>query len=270
MAYDLGVGLGTSVTRAAVSRTSSESRFVSECVPLDGGRTALVSALYLGEDGSVLAGEQAERQVLTEPDRVCRQFLRHLESGTPTAVGEVTHRPEDLTAKMLRYVLHRVAEREGESATRVAVAHPASWDAHSRELLRAALHEADHSRGVLIPEPVAAAAHLAARGRLEPGHTVAVFDFGGGSFDAAVVRRDKPDVFTLLGEPLAVTWPCGADLEEVLFTRVLTELEDRVGSVKRPGFRAHLVTCERQAGRHGGERSRRLRLPRVGGGRGGA
>ncbi|MCA1702806.1 MAG: Hsp70 family protein, partial [Actinobacteria bacterium] len=61
--------------------------------------------------------------------------------------------------------------------------------------------------------------------------TVAIFDFGGGSFDAAVVRRDKPDVFTLLGEPLAVASPCGADLEEVLFTRVLTELEDRVGSV---------------------------------------
>ena len=231
MGYDLGVDLGTSVTRAAVSRAGDEPRFMSECVPLDGGRTTLVSALYLGEDGSVLVGEQAERCGLAEPDRACRQFLQHLASGTPIAVGEVTHRPEELTAEMLRYVLHRVAEHEQEPAARVAVAHPASWDAHSRERLRTALREAGHSGVVLVPEPVAVAAHLAAQGRLEPGRTVAVFDFGGGSFDAAVVRRDKPDVFTLLGEPLAVASPCGADLEEVLFTRVLTELEDRVGSV---------------------------------------
>jgi actin-like ATPase involved in cell morphogenesis len=231
MGYDLGVDLGTSVTRAAVSRAGDEPRFMSECVPLDGGRTTLVSALYLGEDGSVLAGEQAERRGLAEPDRACRQFLQHLASGTPIAVGEVTHRPEELTAEMLRYVLHRVAEHEQEPAARVAVAHPASWDAHSRERLRTALREAGHSGVVLVPEPVAVAAHLAAQGRLEPGRTVAVFDFGGGSFDAAVVRRDKPDVFTLLGEPVAVASPCGADLEEVLFTRVLTELEDRVGSV---------------------------------------
>ena len=231
MGYDLGVDLGTSVTRAAVSRTGDEPRFMSECVPLDGGRTTLVSALYLGEDGSVLVGEQAERRGLTEPDRVCRQFLRHLGSGTPIAVGDVAHRPEELTAEVLRYVLHRGVEREEEPAARVAVAHPASWEAPSLELLTRALQEAGQSRIVLVPEPVAAAAHLAAWGRLEPGRTIAVFDFGGGSFDAAIVRRDKPDVFTLLGEPLAVASPCGADLEEVLFTRVLTELADRVGSV---------------------------------------
>ncbi|MCA1676125.1 MAG: Hsp70 family protein, partial [Actinobacteria bacterium] len=100
MGYELGVDLGTSVTRAAVSRTSDKPRFMSECVPLDGGRTTLVSALYLGEDGSVRVGEQAERRGLTDPDRVCRQFLRHLGSGTPIAVGDVAHRPEELTAQM--------------------------------------------------------------------------------------------------------------------------------------------------------------------------
>ena len=231
MGYELGVDLGTSVTRAAVSRTSDEPRFMSECVPLDGGRTTLVSALYLGEDGSVRVGEQAERRGLTDPDRVCRQFLQHLGSGTPIAVGDVAYRPEELTAEMLRYVLHRIAGREEGPAARVAVAHPVSWEAPSLELLTRALHEAGQSGVVLVPEPVAAAVHLAARGQLEPGRTVAIFDFGGGSFDAAVVRRDKPDVFTLLGEPLAVASPCGADLEEVLFTRVLTELDDRVGSV---------------------------------------
>ena len=231
MGYDLGVDLGTSVTRAAVSRTGDEPRFMSECVPLDGGRTTLVSALYLGEDGSVRVGEQAERRGLTDPDRVCRQFLQHLGSGTPIAVGDVAYRPEELTAEMLRYVLHRIAGREEGPAARVAVAHPVSWEAPSLELLTRALHEAGQSGVVLVPEPVAAAVHLAARGQLEPGRTVAIFDFGGGSFDAAVVRRDKPDVFTLLGEPLAVASPCGADLEEVLFTRVLTELDDRVGSV---------------------------------------
>ncbi len=138
---------------------------------------------------------------------------------------------EELTAEMLRHVLHLVAEREEEPAGWVGVAHPASWDAACRKLLSRALHEAGHAGVVLVPEPVAAAAHLAARGRLEPGRTVAIFDVGAGSFDAAVVRGDGPDTFTLLGEPLALTSPCGADLEEALFTRVLADHEDRVGAL---------------------------------------
>ncbi len=48
MGYDLGVDLGTSVTRAAVGRTSDASRFVSECVPLDGGRTSSCRRCDLG------------------------------------------------------------------------------------------------------------------------------------------------------------------------------------------------------------------------------
>lgn len=231
MGYDLGIDLGTSMTRAAVSRSRDDLRLRPECVPLDGDRIGLVSALYLGEDGSVLLGEQAERRVLTEPDRVCRQLMRRLAGGAPVVVGGVAHRPEEPAAELLRYVLHRVAEREEEPAARVAVAHPASWDPHSGTLLVQALHELGHSGVVLVPEPAAAAAHLAARGQLEPGHTVAVFDFGCGSLDAAVIRRDGPELFTLLGDPVSIESPCGADLDEALFTHVLTELEDQVGSV---------------------------------------
>lgn len=231
MGYDLGVDLGTSVTRAAVSRAGADAWLGRECVPLDGVRTGLVSALYLGEDGSVLVGEQAEQRLLTEPDRVRRQLLRRLASASPVVAGGVAHRPEELAAALLGCVIQRVAEREEEPAARVAIAHPASWDEHSGKLLVQALHEVGHSDVVLVPEPAAAAAHLAARGQLEPGRTVAVFDFGAGSLDAAVVRRDGPDVFAIVGDPVAIESPCGAELEEILFTQVLTTLGDGVGPV---------------------------------------
>ena len=53
-----------------------------------------------------------------------------------------------------------------------------------------------------LAEPQAAALHYAAAERVEPGSTIAVYDLGGGTFDAAVVAQGRrPAGFSLLGRP---------------------------------------------------------------------
>ncbi|MGH3979343.1 MAG: Hsp70 family protein, partial [Pseudonocardiaceae bacterium] len=234
MSYVLGIDLGTSVTSAAVYRTG-EGGGAPEIVPLDAGRVGVASVLYLAEDGSFLVGAAAEQQVLTDPDRVFRHFKRRIGGDPPDGAGDQAHTPEDLAARMVRWVVDRVTEREGEAPERIAVTHPATWGQHQLQLLTEALRKVGVDDPTFVTEPEAAAASRAAAAPVDIGSTIGVFDFGGGSFDAAVVRKAAPGAFTVLGTPLEMDSLCGADFEEAMFTHVLAELGDGVGTADLNG-----------------------------------
>ncbi len=51
-----------------------------------------------------------------------------------------------------------------------------------------------------LTEPEAAAVHDAQRRRVPEGAVIAVYDFGGGTFDATVLRKTE-DGFEQLGRP---------------------------------------------------------------------
>ncbi|WP_181784894.1 Hsp70 family protein, partial [Pseudonocardia pini] len=55
--------------------------------------------------------------------------------------------------------------------------------------------------------------------RLHPGATVAVYDLGGGTFDAAVVQRDASG-FSLLGRPEGLEFLGGVDFDQAVFDHV--------------------------------------------------
>jgi hypothetical protein len=70
-----------------------------------------------------------------------------------------------------------------------------------------------------LAEPQAAALHYAAAERIEAGSTIAVYDLGGGTFDAAVVHKDGAG-FGLLGRPEGLERLGGVDFDEVIFEHV--------------------------------------------------
>ncbi|MCY7340961.1 MAG: Hsp70 family protein, partial [Pseudonocardia sp.] len=108
----------------------------------------------------------------------------------------------------------------GTEATRVAVTHPAGWGPHKVESLRTALTAHAVESALLLSEPQAAAVGYAAAERVEPGAVVAVYDFGGGTFDAAVVRKAAGGVLELLGTPQGLERLGGLDLDEAVFEHV--------------------------------------------------
>src|SRR3954471_745387 len=221
MSYQLGIDLGTTYTAAAVCR-SSDRRWVEPEVVTLGTRNATVpSVLFLPPDGTVVVGEAAERRALTDPDRVVREFKRRIGDPTPVVVGGRPWAPEELSARLVRWVVDRVAEREGGPAGSIAVTHPASWGTHKKELLARALG----GQGLTVTflaEPQAAALHYAAAERVAPGSTIAVYDLGGGTFDAAVVRKGDSGAsgFGLLGRPEGLERLGGVDFDEAVFEHV--------------------------------------------------
>ncbi|HXV94506.1 MAG TPA: Hsp70 family protein [Pseudonocardia sp.] len=222
MSYLLGIDLGTTRTSAAIARGGARPGEI-EVVSLGDRASAVPSVLFLAPDGSFLVGEHAERRAVTDPDRVVREFKRRIGDPTPVVVAGQPWSAQDLSARVVRWVVDRVAEREGGSAARIAVTHPASWGAHKKELLAGAL--AGQGLSVtFLAEPQAAALHYAAHERVEPGSTIAVYDLGGGTFDAAVVRKDAG--FQLLGRPEGLERLGGVDFDEVVFEHVREGLPD--------------------------------------------
>lgn len=226
MGYQLGVDLGTTYTAAAVCR-SDDRRWVEPEVVTLGTRSATVpSVLFLAPDGSVVVGEAAERRALTDPDRVVREFKRRIGDSTPLVVAGRAWAPEELCARLVRWVVDQVADREGGPAARIAVTHPASWGPHKQDLLGNAL-AAQGLTVTFLAEPQAAALHYAAAERVEPGSTIAVYDLGGGTFDAAVVRKADPGRaargaagFGLLGRPEGLERLGGVDFDDAVFCHV--------------------------------------------------
>ncbi|WP_219413876.1 Hsp70 family protein [Pseudonocardia nigra] len=218
MGYQLGIDLGTTYTAAAVCRSSDRRWVEPEAVTLGTRNAAVPSVLFVGPDGAVLVGEAAERRALTDPDRVVRQFKRRIGDPTPVLVAGRAWAPEELSARLVRWVVNQVAEREGGLADRIAVTHPASWGDHKKDLLGRAL-AGQGLTVTFLAEPQAAALHYAAAERVAAGSTIAVYDLGGGTFDAAVVRKGDAG-FGLLGRPEGLERLGGVDFDEAVFEHV--------------------------------------------------
>ena len=223
MSYLLGIDLGTTRTAAAIGRLDARPG-EAEIVNLGDRASAVPSVLYLGDDGSVVVGEAAERRAVSSPDHVVREFKRRIGDPTPLIVGGRPWAPEDLSARLVRWVVDRVAQREAGPATRIAVTLPASWGPHKTERLGGAL-AGQGLQVSYIAEPQAAALHYASAERVEPGSTIAVYDFGGGTFDAAVVHKDG-HTFKLLGRPEGVDRLGGIDFDEIVFQHVVAGMPE--------------------------------------------
>ncbi|MEU7818865.1 Hsp70 family protein, partial [Pseudonocardia sp. NPDC049154] len=225
MGYQLGIDLGTTYSAAAVCRPAGEHWVAPEMVTLSGRRTDVPSVLFVGPDGEVLVGDAAERRAVTDPDRVVREFKRRVGDSTPIVVGGRAWVPEELCARLVRWIVDQVADREGGPAERIAVTHPASWGGHKLELMAEALDEQGLTV-TFLAEPQAAALHYAAGERVAAGSTIAVYDLGGGTFDAAVVRKTDRSHFALQGRPEGIERLGGVDFDQVVFDHVVTGLPE--------------------------------------------
>jgi molecular chaperone DnaK len=217
--YSLGIDLGTTYTAAATWRDGQ-----LEIAPLGSRSVAIPSVVLLRADETFMTGETASRRGLTEPNRVAREFKRRLGDPTPIMLGGVPHSAEALMARLLRAVVDDVAQREGGAPAAICVSHPANWGQYKIDLLRQAVRMADVTVPVTFAtEPEAAAAFYARQQRIEPGAVVAVYDLGGGTFDAAVLRKTGTG-FEILGQPEGIERLGGIDFDAAVFSH----LRDRI------------------------------------------
>lgn len=221
MSYWLGIDVGTTFTAAAVCREQAGRRALPEVVPLGTRSTAVSSVVYLGPDGQVVVGDAAERRAHTDPERVVREFKRRIGDEVPMVVGGVAHTAPQIAAMVVGWVVERVVQREGGPAAGIVVTHPAGWGPYKTQTMAEALRATGLPEITFRTEPEAAAASYALAERVDIGSTIAVYDLGGGTFDAAVVRKTGPHSFRVLGQPQGLDHLGGVDFDDVVFGHVL-------------------------------------------------
>lgn len=217
--YWLGIDLGTTYTAAAICWPAVDGLEV-QVVPLSNRSHAVPSVLYLPGDGSVVMGEGAQRRSLTDPDRVVREFKSRIGDEIPMLVGGSPFFAHDLAAEFASWLWNFVSEREGQYPEGVTLTCPASWGPYKTALFERAVQDAGLNHVTLLGEPQAAAISYASRERVEVGATLAVYDLGGGTFDAAVVRKDSATSFTVLGRPEGIDGLGGVNFDEAIFEHV--------------------------------------------------
>jgi YVTN family beta-propeller protein len=212
--YNLGVDLGTTFVAAAVAHPTQVEMFTL------GDRSVVAPAVvYLRDDGELVTGDAAGRRAVSSPDRVGREFKRRLGDPTPVMLGGSPHAVTALLGSLLSDVLAKVSETEGIAPERVVLTHPANWGPFRRGLFEEVPNLAGLTDVMLVTEPEAAAAHYAASRELDDGEIVAVYDLGGGTFDATVLCK-RPGGVEILGTPEGIERLGGVDFDEAILSHV--------------------------------------------------
>jgi Hsp70 protein/putative pyrroloquinoline-quinone binding quinoprotein len=182
----LGVDLGTSHTVGMLRRPDGRTRPL-----LFDGQPLLPSAVFRDGTGRLHVGRDALRLGYAEPDRFEPNPKRHIDEES-VLLGGVDVAVADLLAALLGAVAREAVAAVGFLPPAV-LTYPAGWGARRRDVLVTAITKAGWPRSTgLVPEPVAAARYFTdvLRRPVPVGAALAVFDFGAGTLDIAVVRDE--------------------------------------------------------------------------------
>lgn len=217
MSVALGIDLGTTNSVAAIATPTGV-----EFILGPRGERVHPSAVAFPSSGGVVVGADAKRYRLTEPQHVIHSAKRFIGQNiraplvqlARSAVGyELDEGPNQQPIVAVRdrrvtmpeisshVLLHlkRCAERQLGSGVRDAVLTvPASFTDAQRQATKEAGRLAGLDVLRLINEPTAAAlAYGFGRGGRDRHEAIAVFDFGGGTFDVSVLRLEG-EIFEVL------------------------------------------------------------------------
>ena len=169
--------------------------------PNDRGERATPSVVARADSGETLIGSSARSQALADPRSAVFGVKRLLGKSRNVEFAGTASAPEDLAAAIIGKV-RRDAERYlGFDVDTAVITVPARYGDPQRRAVRDAAARAGLKAARIMNEPSAAAlARAWAAARDEAERLVLVYDFGGGTFDATVLRTKGGSCAVLASE----------------------------------------------------------------------
>ncbi len=199
----IGIDLGTTNSVVAVMEGKEPKVITNQ----EGGRTTPSVVAYT-DDGEILAGQVAKRQAITNPDNTIysiKRFMgrKHNEvkeetgivpykvvaAGNNDVVVDIkgkTHSPPEIFAKILQKLKTAAEDYLGQKVADAVITVPAYFNDSQRQATKDAGKIAGLNVKRIVNEPTAAA--LAYGRDKKKDEYVAVFDFGGGTFDISILE----------------------------------------------------------------------------------
>jgi molecular chaperone DnaK len=205
MGRTVGIDLGTTFSLIAYQ---DKLEGAPKCILGPYGTPLCPSVVSVDADGAIIVGEAARRRLLTQPERTIYSVKRLMGRGSADVRDEVkifpfridpasaniirvrlcerVFTPPEISAFILRELKSWAEDYFQDSVTSAVITVPAYFNDAQRQATRAAGRLAGLEVLRLVNEPTAAALayglHEKKRG------LVAVYDFGGGTFDISILK----------------------------------------------------------------------------------
>src|SRR3954466_3931247 len=238
----IGIDLGTTNSVVAVMEGKEAKVIVNE----EGARTT-PSVVAWDDKGEVLVGQIAKRQAVTNPENTvysAKRFIgRRFEEGSQEAsrvpykvvkgpngddwieVRGKAMAPPEVAAKVLQKLKKAAEDYLGEKVTEAVITVPAYFNDAQRQATKDAGRIAGLDVKRIVNEPTAAAlAYGLDKGK---DHLIAVYDFGGGTFDISVLEVGEKvvEVVSTNGD----THLGGDDLDDIVMKWLIAEFKKDQG-----------------------------------------
>ncbi len=244
MSKILGIDLGTTNSAMAVV-TGGEPEIIENA---EGARTT-PSVVAINKNGEKLVGVLAKRQAVTNPkgtaygikrymghkfsDKSVQEDMKNVpyelkegkDGGVLIKLGDKEYRPEELSAMILQKLKADAEAKLGTKITEAVITVPAYFNDDQRKATKDAGKIAGLDVKRIINEPTAAA--FAYGFNTKKDEQIAVFDFGGGTFDVSIleVADDVIEVKSTDGD----SHMGGRDIDQKLIRYIADEFKKENG-----------------------------------------
>jgi molecular chaperone DnaK len=244
----VGIDLGTTFSLIAYNDPQTG---MPKCIPGPYGSTLCPSVVSVDADGQVMVGEGARRRLLTQPERTIYSVKRLMGRGVAdiqdelkifpfridsesrntirVRLGDKVFTPPEISAFILRELKSWAENYFKEPVDRAVITVPAYFNDAQRQATKDAGRLAGLEVLRLVNEPTAAALayglHKQKRGK------VAVYDFGGGTFDISILKlitTGEGDIYQVLSTN-GDTHLGGDDIDNALIDLARSEIRLQFG-----------------------------------------
>lgn len=189
--FDFGIDLGTTNSAVAVLN-GINGRIIKNMLDDD----ITPSAVSISKRGEILVGKGAKAKLMqsgrTDTQIEFKRVMGTQQSFTFKSSG-LTKLPEELSAEVLKSLRQDIQRSLGEEPLAAVITVPAAFETHQTSATMKAAKLAGFSQVALLQEPVAAALAYGFQSSSEKAYWL-VFDFGGGTFDAALIKAEDGSV----------------------------------------------------------------------------
>jgi molecular chaperone DnaK len=238
----IGIDLGTTNSVVAIMEGGQPTVIVNE----EGARTT-PSVVAFGKEGERMVGVVARNQAITNPentvfsakrligrryeeakkdlDRLPYKVVRGSSGDSRVKINDKEYTPQEISAMVLQKLKGAAEAYLGESVTEAVITVPAYFNDSQRQATKDAGRIAGLDVKRIINEPTAAA--LAYGLNKKKDELIAVYDFGGGTFDISIleVGDDVIEVKSTNGD----THLGGDDIDDLLVTWLIGEFKKDTG-----------------------------------------
>ncbi len=243
MSKIIGIDLGT--TNSAVSFMEGGQ---AKIIPNAEGGNTTPSVVALKKDGETIVGMPARRQGVTNPLKTIYSAKRFIGRKFSEVKDEVKNfpftisegpdgaamiewdgkpvRPEEISAKVLEKLKADAEKYLGQKVTEAVITVPAYFNDAERQATINAGKIAGLDVKRIVNEPTAAA--LAYGADKSKDQKIAVYDFGGGTFDISILEIGSEGTFEVLATN-GDTKLGGDDFDQAIFEYVMAEFKKETG-----------------------------------------